>query len=116
MADVVVPEPTHKEDDLDRPVTLREFRQTLAGQKTEFRHALEEQRTELREFRNVFEKFMKNMEADREKTEQANNKVVEERANMQQMWDEGRMLEYTLLFFKVHHQHHYYNPNKLHVE
>ena len=88
------------EDNLDRPVTLREF------------NALS---TTLHDFRHEFERFLKKAEEDRAKMEKANNEIEEERTNMQRKWDEGKMVDYLLLFFKVNQGNNHY-PHKLHVE
>jgi hypothetical protein len=80
-----------QEEDLNRPVTLREFRQEL-GKLIERFDKLDADRAEER----------KEREAEKMKAEAERAAAEEEDANLWRKWDEGKMVEFLQLYFRVH--------------
>ncbi len=111
--------PVREEDDLDRPVTRREFNAFVGEMRTWIeleRKKQEAERTEREAEKKEREAEKKEREAEKkdreaERAEKAAEKAKinarenadkEERDLMQQKWKEGKLLEYTLLFFRIH--------------
>ena len=59
------------------------------------------EKKELDEERVKAEVDRKERDEERAKNEAKKVKIEEERADMQKKWDEGKMLEYALIFFKI---------------
>ena len=102
----------------DRPVTRRDFNELVQLFKEERakadadRKERDEERVkaeadraaekkELDEERVKAEVDRKERDEERAKNEAKKVKIEEERADMQKKWDEGKMLEYALIFFKI---------------
>jgi hypothetical protein len=98
-----------EDDPLDRPVTMREF--NLLLQRFD---KLDEDRAAEKKER---EAEKKEREAERLSVETKKAKIEEEKANVWQKWNEGKTVEFLLLFFKVH-QGNYHQPcvNSWHVK
>ena len=52
-------------------------------------------------FEERVDRILLKMEADSEAAEKKRNAIEEERANVWKKWDEGKMVEFLQLFFKV---------------
>ena len=70
----------------DRPVTRRDFNELVQLFKEE---------------RAKADADRKERDEERVKADAKKVKIEEERADMQKKWDEGKMLEYALIFFKI---------------
>ncbi len=75
------------EEELDRPVTYRDFNALVQLFKEE---------------RAKSDADRKERDGERAKADAEKAEIEEERANMQKKWDEGKMSEYMLIFFKIH--------------
>jgi hypothetical protein len=75
------------EEDLDRPVTYRDFNALVQLFKEE---------------RAKSDADRKERDRERAKADAKKAEIEEERANMQKKWDEGKMLDFLLIFFKIH--------------
>ena len=104
--------PVREEDDLDRPVTRREFNAFVGEMRTWIELERKKQaaeRTEREAEKKEREAEKKEREAERAekaaekaKIDARENADKEERDLMQQKWKEGKLLQYTLLFFRIH--------------
>ncbi len=131
-------------DDPDRPVTYRDFNALVQLFKEDRVKAEAEkvitaiEREEFREFMKTTKEFMKKANEDRDRAEKEkkddkdkaekalndendrkekeNNKADQERADMKRMWEEGRVLEYMLIFLKNNQGSHNYYPKLVHVK
>ena len=83
-------------EEQDRPVTYRDFNALV--------QLIKEEKAKADEERAKAEADRK--ERDEERAKKA--KIEVERADMQKMWEERRMLEYTLIFFKINQGSHSY--------
>ena len=90
-------------EEQDRPVTHRDFNALV--------QLFEEEKAKADEERVKAEADRK--ERDEERAKKA--KIEEERADMQKMWDERRIFEYTLIFFKINQGSHPYKQ-RVHVK
>ena len=97
--------PVEEEEDLDRPVTLREFR-------NEFKMLIEKITADRLQDRKEREEEKAKEAADRvaEKA-QAEADCVAEREKVQRLWEEGKMVECVRLFFKMNQGNNYHCCN-----
>ncbi len=99
------------EKDADHPVTIiTELKESRVKQ--------EKIITELKESHDKWEQTINWIKKDRDRMEKIAREIEEERALMQRKWDEGKLVEFMLIFFKVHQGKHSIcsNPYKLHAE
>jgi hypothetical protein len=94
MSDVV-------EEDLDRPVTYRDFNALVQLFKEE-RAKSDADRKERDVERAKSDADRKERDGERAKADAEKAEIEEERADMQKKWDEGKMLDFLLIFFKIH--------------
>ncbi len=113
-------------DDPDRPVTYRDFN-ALVQLFTEEKVKADADREEFREFMKTTKEFMekaneardkaeKEKKDEKEKIEKANSEAEQERADMKKKWDEGKMLEFTLMFLRINQGSGHYYPKLVHVK
>ena len=106
-------------DDPGRPVTHRDFNALV--------QLFEEERKEFREFMKTTKEFMeraneardkaeKEKKDEKEKIEKANSEAEQERADMKKKWDEGKMLEFTLMFLRINQGSGYHYQKLVHVK
>ena len=97
--------PVEEEGDLDRPVTLREFR-------NEFKMLIEKITADRLQDRKEREEEKAKEAADRaaEKA-QAETDRAAEGEKVQRLWEEGKMVECVRLFFKMNQGNNYHCCN-----
>ncbi len=120
MMDGAVAVPAQEEDDLDRPVTRREFNVFVDEMRAWI--AMERKRQEAERAEKASEIAMESKRQEAERAEKASEKAKidaiekddkEERDLMQKKWQEGKLVDYTFLFFRIHqgsacfNQHHH---------
>jgi hypothetical protein len=108
--------PVEEEEDLDRPVTLREFR-------NEFKMLIEKITADRLQDRKEREEEKAKEAADRaaEKAQAETDRAAEkaqaeadraaEREKVQRLWEEGKMVECVRLFFKMNQGNNYHCCN-----
>ena len=114
-----------EEEDLDRPVTLREFRnefkmliEKITADRLQDRKEREEEKAKEASDRaeekaqaeadRIKRKALKQAEAEQERIDRDEMKAAE-RENVQRLWGEGKMVECLMLFFKMNQGNYYYH-------
>ena len=105
-------------EEQDRPVTYRDFnalvqlfkeerakadewRAKAEADKAAEKKERDEEKAKADDWRAKAEADRKERDEERAKAEAKKAKIEKEHADMQKMWEERRMLEYTLIFFKI---------------
>ena len=100
-----------EEEDLDRPVTLREFRnefkmliEKISADRLQDRKEREEDKAKA-ETDRIKRKELKKAEVEQERINKEEMKAAE-REKVQKLWEEGKMVECLHLFFRMNQGNH----------